>query len=62
MNVSAITIPSGENAALIPSGSRYWPIQPFCAYTAVSAMPETAVGRANGRSTIASMNFLPGSV
>ena len=29
MNVSAMTIPSGENAALIPSGSRYWPIQPF---------------------------------
>ena len=45
MNVSAITIPSGENAALMPSGSRYCPIQPVLAYTAVRAMPETAVGK-----------------
>ena len=29
MNVSAITTPNCEYAALMPSGSRYWPIQPF---------------------------------
>src|SRR6185369_3997915 len=62
MNVSAMMIPSGENAVLIPSGSRYCPIQPFFAYTAVRAIPDTAVGSANGKSTIASMNRLPGMV
>ena len=50
MNVSAIMMPSGVNATWIPSGSRYWPIQPFLEYTAVRAMPDTAVGKANGRS------------
>ena len=61
MKVSAIMMPSGENAALIPSGSRYCPIQPSFEYTAVSAMPATAVGRANGRSTRASANRRPGN-
>ena len=45
----------------MPSGSRYWPIQPFCANTVVSAMPDTAVGSANGMSISASMIFLPGN-
>jgi len=44
----------------MPSGSRIWPIQPFFAYSAVSAMPATAVGSAKGRSTRASISFLPG--
>src|SRR5260370_6807579 len=52
--------PSGEKAALIPSGLSNLPIQPFSAYSAVSAIPETAVGSANGRSTIASRILLPG--
>ena len=38
------------------------PIQPLPASSAVSEMPATAVGSANGRSTSASMIFLPGKV
>src|ERR1041384_1848740 len=44
----------------MPSGSRYWPIHPLPANTVVRAMPDTAVGSANGMSMMASMNFLPG--
>ena len=62
MKVKAIVTPSGEKAALIPSGSRNCPNQPRGAKIAVSAIPDTAVGRANGRSTIASISFLPGKV
>ncbi|MOA55537.1 hypothetical protein D3C78_1793490 [compost metagenome] len=60
MNTSATSTPSGPNATLMPNGSRYWPSQPLPAYSAVSAMPATAVGSANGRSTSASTSFLPG--
>ena len=52
---SAISTPSGVNATLMPSGSSHWPIQPLGAYSAVSAMPATAVGSAKGRSTSASI-------
>ena len=45
----------------MPNGARYWPIQPFSANTAVSAMPETAVGSANGMSISASMSLRPGN-
>jgi hypothetical protein len=34
---------------------------PFSANTAVSAMPETAVGKAKGISISASMNLRPGN-
>ena len=51
MKVRATNTPSGVNATLTGS---HWPIQPFSAYSAVSAMPATAVGRAKGRSTSAS--------
>jgi hypothetical protein len=58
--VSATSTPSGVNATLMPSGSSHWPIQPFLAYSAVSAMPATAVGSAKGRSTSASTILLAG--
>ena len=61
MKVSATTTPSGANATLMPAGSRYWPSQPFDAYSAVSAMPATAVGSAKGRSTSAETRRLPGN-
>ncbi len=60
MKVSATTMPSGVNATFNPSGSSRDPIQPLGAYSAVSAMPATAVGSANGRSTSASTSRLPG--
>ena len=44
----------------MPSGSRWRPIQPLPAYSVVSAMPATAVGRAKGRSTSPSSKRLPG--
>ena len=62
MKISAITTPAGVKASLMPSGSRYWPIQPLPASSAVSEMPATAVGSANGRSTSASTIFLPGNL
>jgi|GEM_PF-3016020 hypothetical protein len=60
MKISATTMPAGRNASTMPSGSRYCPTQPLPASSAVSAMPATAVGSANGRSTSASTIFLPG--
>ncbi len=60
MKVSAITTPRGVNATLMPSGSSQRPIQPLPANSAVSAMPATAVGSANGRSTSASTSRRPG--
>ncbi len=45
----------------MPKGSRYFPIQPFSANTVVRAMPETAVGSANGMSMSASMSLRPGN-
>ena len=41
---------------------RELPDQPVGVYSAVSAIPATAVGNANGRSIIASMIFRPGKV
>src|SRR5476651_1474855 len=62
MKVSAMTMPSGVNATLMPSTpSRKLPNQPLDEYSAVSVMPATAVGSANGRSTSASMMRLPGN-
>ena len=60
--ISAITTPAGVKASLMPIGSRYCPIQPLPASSAVKEMPATAVGSANGRSTSASTNFLPGNL
>ena len=60
-NVSAITTPSGVNAPLMPSGTRYLPSQPLAANRFASVSPATAVGRAKGKSTIASMNRRPGN-
>ena len=60
ISVSATVMPIHVYATLMPSGSRYWPIHPLPAKTAVSAMPETAVGSANGMSMRASMNLRPG--
>ncbi|MNW13528.1 hypothetical protein D3C71_2115100 [compost metagenome] len=61
MKISAITMPSGVNATFksnhLDSGA---PSHPFSEYSAVNAMPATAVGSANGRSTSASRIFLPG--
>ena len=59
MKISAITTPLGLKASWMPSGSRYWPIQPLPASKAVSEMPATAVGKAKGKSTSASTTFLP---
>ncbi len=59
MKVSATNTPSGLKATL---NGRYWPIQPLAAYSEVSAMPATAVGSANGRSTSASITRLNGKV
>ena len=61
MKMSATTTPNGLNATWIPSGCNTRPSQPFGVYSAVSAMPATAVGSANGRSTMASMSRLPGN-
>ena len=61
MKISATSTPSGVKATLMPSGSRCWPTQPLGAYSAVSAMPATAVGSAKGRSTSASTSRLPGN-
>ena len=59
---SRCTTPAGANAILMPWGSSEQPrIQPPSVNSAVSAMPATAVGSANGRSTIASSSALPGS-
>ncbi|MNL42500.1 hypothetical protein D3C87_1649590 [compost metagenome] len=61
MKISAITMPTGVNATFHPNHSDSGPpSQPFCEYSAVSAMPATAVGNAKGRSTSASRIFLPG--
>ena len=54
---SATHTPSGVKLTL--TGSQR-PIQPFSAYSADSAMPATAVGSANGRSTRASTRRLAG--
>ncbi|MNS98167.1 hypothetical protein D3C72_1325250 [compost metagenome] len=63
MKVSATTTPSGVNATLMPSTpSMNWPNQPFDEYRAVRVMPATAVGKANGKSTSASMMRLPGNL
>ncbi|OQA28036.1 MAG: hypothetical protein BWY58_00624 [Chloroflexi bacterium ADurb.Bin344] len=62
MKISAITTPLGLKANCMPWGSSRLPIQPLLASSAVSEMPATAVGSANGRSTRASMIFLPGNV
>jgi hypothetical protein len=61
MKVSATITPSGVKATLMPSGSRYLPIQPLPEYSEVSVMPATAVGSANGRSTSASTRRFPGN-
>ena len=55
MNVSATTMPSGVKATGMPSGSRMPPDPAVRRVHGVSAMPATAVGSANGRSTSASM-------
>ena len=60
-NVNAMTMPSGVYAPLMPSGTRYWPSQPFAANRFARVKPATAVGSANGKSTIASMNRRPGN-
>ena len=60
--IKAIVIPIGVNTILIPSGSKICPNQPELEYKVVSAIPETAVGRAKGKSTIASKLFFPKNV
>ena len=62
MKVSATTIPNGVKATVMPNGFNQCPSQPFGAYSAVSAMPATAVGNAKGRSTMASISRLKGKV
>ena len=59
MKISAITTPSGVKATRMPTSSSAAPSQPLGAYNAVSAIPATAVGKANGRSTSASTTGLP---
>ena len=54
-------MPSGVKATGTPAASRWLPSQPLTEYTVVNAMPATAVGSANGRSTSASMIRRPGS-
>src|SRR5579864_6398456 len=44
----------------MPSGASREPIQPVGAYSVVSAIPATAVGSANGKSTSASISRRPG--
>src|SRR5450631_2554225 len=61
MKMSAMTTPKGVNATWIPSGCNPRPNHPLGAYRAVSAMPATAVGSANGKSTMASMSRLNGN-
>lgn len=62
IRVKAIVIPIGVNTILIPSGSKICPNQPELEYKVVSAIPETAVGRAKGKSTIASKTLFPKNV
>ena len=62
MKVSATTIPNGVKATAMPKDSNHIPSQPFGVYRAVNAMPATAVGSANGRSTMASTSRLKGKV
>ena len=62
MKISAIVMPSGVNATLMPSAASGAPSQPFGAYSAVSVMPATAVGSANGRSISASTIRRPGKL
>ncbi len=59
MNVSATTTPRRVNATCTPTSARWRPSHPFGEYTAVSAMPATDVGSANGRSTQASTSRRP---
>jgi hypothetical protein len=61
MKSRAIVIPSQVYDTLMPSGSSQLPIHPLGVYSVVSAMPATAVGRAKGRSTIASTSRRPGN-
>ena len=60
MKIMATKIPIGVNATLMPSSASGAPSQPFCANSDVSATPATAVGSANGISTMASNNRRPG--
>jgi hypothetical protein len=46
----------------MPKVSSHPPSQPFGVYSAVNAMPATAVGSANGKSTMASTSRLNGNV
>ena len=61
MKMRATRTPSGVNATLIPSGSSHAPNQPVGANSPVSAMPATAVGNANGKSTSASTSRFAGN-
>ena len=58
---SAIQMPTGVNAILMPKGSKKRPIQPLGAYRVANAMPVTAVGSANGKSTSAFTSPLSGN-
>jgi hypothetical protein len=60
MKINATVIPIQVYDTFKPSGSSRLPTHPFEAYSVVRAMPATAVGKANGRSTMASTTFLPG--
>ena len=60
MKISAIRMPSGVNATLMPNGTSRPPSQPFSANSVVSAMPATAVGKAKGMSMMASNTRLNG--
>ena len=59
---AAATLGASRWQTFTPTSARYWPIQPLAAYSEVSAMPATAVGNANGRSTSASSRRLPGKL
>ena len=61
MKVSATTMPRRVKATCMPSGESHRPSQPFGAYSAVSAIPATAVGSAKGKSTMASMSRFKGN-
>ena len=60
IKIIAMKMPSGVNATLMPSAASGAPSQPFCANSEVSATPATAVGSANGTSTMASNSRRPG--
>ncbi|MGY3121309.1 hypothetical protein ACVWXQ_005246 [Bradyrhizobium sp. S3.14.4] len=60
MKIMATKMPIGVNATLIPSAASGAPSQPVSANSAVSATPATAVGSANGTSTMASNSRRPG--